>query len=224
MSEEKPIKAAGVTLPAPVEGKSGNVNPKTGSPWTEEEIAERRIEVWEMRCQGIPVTQMAKRWGVSRQTIHNDIRQLEKRFRERIGGLYESVDRQAVEMGDLLKKLQTISENAFLEYALAATPQAKDKLLNTAMRAEVNRARLMMDLGLLPKAKDAHEVTVKTKVTFAQRFGEDNPITVLSDGSQRRKVLDVAERVIKLQASQGRDAIVIDSPKAVTVESEVEDE
>lgn len=222
-ADPQQIRAAGINLP---QKRSGNVNAKTGQPWTEGEIAERRLEVWEMRCQGIPVTEMAKRWKVSRQTIHNDIKVLEKRFRERIEGLYSKADRQAEEMGDIIATLETISENAFLEYALAATPSAKDKLLNTAMRAQVNKAKLMMDLGLLPKSKDAHEVTVNAKVTFSQRFGEKHPITVLEEPAQRRKVLDVAERIFKLRDEQGQLPEIVLDPNAqpeVVIDASIED-
>jgi len=224
---EDPILAAGVNLPPAHKSVSGNLNAKTGLPWTEDEIAERRLEVWEMRCQGIPVTQMAKRWSCSRQTIHNDIKLLEKRFRDRVGGLYEEVDRQAEEMGDILSKLDTISENAFLEYALAATPSAKDKLLNTAMRAQVSKAKLMMDLGLLPKAREGHDITVNAKVTFGQRFGEANPITMLQDTPKGRKVLDVAERFMKLAGpGMAMPEIMIDADdiRDVTIETVIEED
>lgn len=163
-----------------------------------EEIAQRRVEVWEMKCQGVPIGQIARLKGVSRQTIHNDMVFIKKQFSDRTSSLYTSPDAQTEEIGQIIGQVDLIAQNAFMEYALANTPMAKDKLLNTALKALSTKARLGMEMGFLPKAKDKAEVTITADVDFAARFGQANPLVICQQQDKGRRVLDAAERFLKL--------------------------
>jgi len=170
--------------------------------WTEEETEERRLEVWEMLCQNVPVTHMARRWGCSRQTIYNDIKHLRELHRDKIGALFDKREVQHEVIGDIIAQIDMVSQNAALEYAVAMLPGEKDKFLNTILKAQVNKARLMMELGALPKATSLHEIIIPTKVSFAQRFGSSDPMVAADDAPAARQILDTAERIIKLGAEE----------------------
>lgn len=163
-----------------------------------EEVAQRRVEVWEMKCQGVPTGQIARLKGVSRQTIHGDMVFIKKKFSDRTSALYTSPDAQTAEIGQIIGQVELIAQNAFMEYALANTPMAKDKLLNTALKALSTKARLGMEMGFLPKAKDKAEITVTADADFASRFGEANPLVICQQHDKGRRVLDAAERFLKL--------------------------
>lgn len=107
------------------------------------------------------------------------------------------------------------------------------KILNQSVQ-------LKMDLGLLKRQLGSMEVTGQLAAEAGERYGNNSVGKVIADPDSRKKVLSLAERLIKLGAQAGMDAVAvmdslpkpveetykdsaIDVPSTVTLEDEVKD-
>jgi DNA-binding CsgD family transcriptional regulator len=177
--------------------------------YTEEGIAKRQEQVKEYLLRGVPKTVMAELLGVSRKTIFQDIRAIEERAGHQTRAIKGNPERTFQEVGMISGRLQAISDAAMSEYALSRTPAAKDRFLNIAIKAIWTRTRVLMETGVLPRAGEEIKVVHQASVTFANRFGPDNPLAVLDDSAARRKVLSALDTVL-FQVQQEESGRMID--------------
>lgn len=177
-----------------IQAKDGRLRIPRG---TEEGIARRREQVREYLMRGVPKVVMAELLGVSRNTIHGDILEIKRRLGnqiEAIRGNGENVDQ---EIGMIAGQLAAVANSAMSEYAMARTGAIKDRFLNTATKAHWVRARLLMEVGVLPKAGEQININTRTEVSFEGRFGKESPLAALDDPVSRRKVLTAIENVLR---------------------------
>lgn len=86
---------------------------------TSQAIEKRRHDVWEMMCEDIPQTEMAKLLNVSRATIALDVKYLKVRAAKRVSRIKDDQLHTNVELGTTIKKLDSLTAAAFQEYATA---------------------------------------------------------------------------------------------------------
>lgn len=167
-------------------------------PGNKESIERRRKNVWEMSCEGVPHTTMAKILGVSRVTIYSDVDFIRKEIAYSTKVLKNNHEYQELDIGSTCKKLTTISEQAMAQYAEAVANEApaldKVSFLKVAMQAEALRTKVLVDTGVLPKAGVEVKQTVQHTVSFEERFGK---YKVMDDANSRRKIMAVAEAALK---------------------------
>lgn len=175
-----------------------------------ETIERRRKNVWEMAVEGVPQTTMAKILCVSRMTIYSDLDVIEKRNQAHAHALKNDSKAAELDIGNTVKTLQTIGEQAMAKYAESESAQDKDRFLNTAMKAYVSRNRVLVETGFLPKAGIEVKQTVEHTVSFEEKFGK---YKIMDDAASRRRVLAVAEAALKygLQASPETKQITVDA-------------
>ena len=178
----------------------------------EEAMERRRKNVWEMYSEHVPQTAMANILGVSRVTIASDIDVMEKRAQTYASDLKDNPEAIAMDIGLTVKKLDTIAAKAMAEYAAAESAQDKDRFLNTAQRAIMNRNRVLIETGYLPKAGIEVKQTTQHIVSFEERFGK---YKIMDNATARRKVLAVAEAALKLGLSNTVEGNVIDAEAKV---------
>ena len=171
--------------------------------FTEDSITERREHVWKFLARRVPQTVMAKILGVSRRTISTDVKHLKNECKDFVHELKNDPDAAGTAIGLSALRLEGIAQAALGDYELAATAQMKNLFLNTAIKAETARATLLIATGVLPKAGEDVRVTHNLKATFASKLGDDNPLATLDKPDSRRKVLSVAEKLLRLSADRG---------------------
>lgn len=114
-----------------------------------EETFERRLEVFRLQMRGIRPTEIARELGVSLKTIRKDRRWLEAHLRE----VALNADRFK-EIGEAMEVLKEVEQEALYHMAETENAHAKNQYLQTAMNARVNRTKMMMDAGIIPKASE----------------------------------------------------------------------
>jgi hypothetical protein len=164
---------------------------------TEQGIARRRDQVREYLMRGVPKVVMAELLGVSRNTIHQDILEIKRSLGHQMESIRGDGAKVDQEIGTIAGQLATVANSAMSEYAMARTGAIKDRFLNTAAKAHWIRARLLMEVGVLPKAGEQISITSRTEVSFESRFGKESPLTALDDPVSRRKVLTAIENVLR---------------------------
>lgn len=194
--------------------------------WTGQAIARRRADVWEMMCQGVSKSEMARILGVHRETIKLDVDFWKNSVAGRIEKMKDDPRYANVELGLTMKRLDTAVENAFQDYSLAKTIAEKDKCNNTVIKGLSTKTRILQESGILPKAGVETKVKIEHEVSFAQRFGPDSALSELDDPASRHKVLDIAARLLKLAETPTIDADAIvksvdDKPGAAGVAADL---
>ena len=156
----------------------------------------RRELVWEMMIQGVSEVKMAKELGVDRKTIHRDVVYWRTKLSKQVSDLKLSKNKVTEEIGNTVKRLEWIFQNAAMEYAASNVAVSKVRFLETAMKAEVAKFKVLQETGFLPKA--GVKVTVETteSVQFGVLFGKS--ATALDDPIKRRKAMEVASRMITI--------------------------
>lgn len=178
---------------------------KVISRYSQAGIAKRREQVREYLRRGVAKSVMAELLGVSNKTIFEDIRAIDQAAGQTIRAVKGNPDRTFEEVGRIEGRLQSVADAAMAEYALARTPAAKERFLNVAIKATWTRTRVLMETGVLPRAGEEVKVVHQTEVSFASRYGDDNPLAVLDDSAARRKVLSALDAVL-YQAQQLEDS------------------
>jgi biotin operon repressor len=184
-------------MAAEIQAKEGRLRISRG---TEQGIAKRREQVKEYLMRGVPKVVMAELLHVSRNTIHQDIQEIKRGLGHKIESMRNNGDQIDQEIGMISGQLATVANAAMSEYAMARTGAIKDRFLNTAAKAHWVRARLLMEVGVLPKAGEQVTITNRTEVSFESRFGKESPLTALDDPVSRRKVLTAIENVLRTSA------------------------
>lgn len=184
----------------------------------------RRKHVWEMALEGIPQTSMSEILKVSRQTVSSDLDFIEKREQQKVAGMHEDSALAELDIAITARKLESIAEACMQEYMASTTAQDKHRFLDAAQKTLVNRNRVLVETGMLPKAGIEIKSKIEHTVSFGERFGEDSKFKILDDAATRRRVLAVAEAAIKLGLKTEFDkpidveAKVVDSVPAAPVE------
>lgn len=119
---------------------------------TKEQLQDRRRTVWELYLRGVPLTVISRTLNVHRNTINNDLRELRKTHKQQVSNVDISE-----EVGDLAAKYDEIFKYAISEYATTDREGAKSSFLSQAQEALHKKSKLLMDVGIIPKA--AQEVS-----------------------------------------------------------------
>lgn len=188
-------------------------------------IERRRKHVWEMALEGIPQTAMADILKVTRQTVSSDIDYIKKSEQTKVHGMKNDSLLAELDIGVTARKLESIAEACMQEYMAAGTAQDKHRFLDAAAKTIVNRHRVLMETGMLPKAGIEVKTTVDHSISFEDRFGKDSKWKIMDNAVTRRRILSVAEAALKLGLKTEFDkpidatAKVVDSnPAAAPVE------
>ena len=109
--------------------------------------ADRRRKVWSLVLRGVPETVIAQSLGVHRNTIVNDLRKLREEHRS------DMAEADALEeLGDAVAKFDDIFRHAIQEFHLADSPGVKRGYLSEAANAVEKKVRLLLEVGVLPRA------------------------------------------------------------------------
>lgn len=164
---------------------------------TAQAIEKRRHDVWEMMCEDIPQTEMAKLLNVSRSLIALDVKYLKLRAAKRVSRMKDDELHTNVELGTTIKKLDSLTAAAFQEYATAKSGGEKAKFLDIATKTLSTKTRILQESGYLPKAGVEVRHRVEQLPTFADRFGDQSALAALDNATSRHKLLTLAEKIIK---------------------------
>jgi hypothetical protein len=174
-------------------------------------IERRRQHVWEMFLEGVPQTVMADILHVTRQTISSDLDYMEKRAQAKTHNIKNNIEAAEADIGLTCDKLLSIAEEAFAQASQTQDPQDKDRYLNTAQRALMNYSKVRVDTGIWPKAGIEVRQKVEHQVSFETRFGKDSKAKIMDNPQARRRILAVAEGILKLgmESAETIDAKVV---------------
>lgn len=178
-------------------------------------IERRRQHVWEMFMEGVPQTVMADILHVTRQTISSDLDFMEKRAQGKTHKIKTDLTAAETDIGLTCDKLLSIAEEAMAQAAQSQDPQDKDRYFNTAQRALMNYSKVRVETGIWPKAGIEVRQKVEHQVSFETRFGKESKAKIMDNPAARRRILAVAEGLIKLGLEQNEpipvEAKVVDS-------------
>ena len=111
-----------------------------------EGVEKRRAFVMECKLRGLKVDTIAKLIGVHRNTITNDLKAIAKKQAEAI----REIDVDAT-IGETMEYYDRLRDQALVEYGSAETHGGKLGFLNAALKAQEMKAKLLMDVGVIPK-------------------------------------------------------------------------
>jgi len=193
-----------------IEAERGKIILRRG---TKEAIARRREHVWKFFLEGTPQTVMAELLQVSRRTIHSDLTFMKAKHGKTLEAIKGNPEKIHQELGVTCARLRHIANQALFQYDTTETPAAKDRFLNTAIRAEWVRSRLEMEAGVLPKSGEEIRIRTDSKVTFAARLGVENEHLqkIFADPARARKVLDAFERLTKGALTDDENTIDVEA-------------
>jgi hypothetical protein len=165
--------------------------------YTQSQIEQRRLSVWEMYCCGQPVAEMAASENVSPKTINRDIQWWQTRLGLSTAALKDPKT-AAMDVGMTAAKLQKLAEDAYVEYAASSNPTFKVRYLEVSGKMLMGRHKVLTDAGFLPKVGHEQEEGFVAKVSFEARFGKDAPQAVFDNHQSRRSVLEAIGDALKL--------------------------
>ena len=91
-------------------------------------LAEKQERVWELSNQGLSVSEIAKKLGISRQAVSIYFRQAKTRMTEILLDLAESIDAEILKLdvakGVLIGRIRQINEKVYLIYVPQIGPCA----------------------------------------------------------------------------------------------------
>lgn len=102
----------------------------------------------------------------------------------------------------------------FVANGIVVHNSEKAKFLDIATKTLSTKTRILQETGFLPKAGIEIRARVDKQPTFADRFGEDSPLTALDNPNSRHRLLGLAQKIIGL--AQDTDDDVIDVTAAST--------
>ena len=169
-----------------------------------EKLETRRELVWEMMIQGTSELRMAKELKVDRKTVHRDVMYWRDNLSKHVASLKTSKSRVTDEIGNTIKRLEWIFQNAAMEYAASAVALSKNRFLGTCLKAETAKIKILQETGFLPKAGLKVTVEGTAHVDFTALFGKS--AAALDDPVKRRKAMEVASRMISVAPSKVKPA------------------
>jgi hypothetical protein len=137
------------------------------------ELTERQRSIYNLKLRGLTQAAIAKvvknkdgGLGVSQPMIAKEWRKIKQVFKDQ----GRNIDQEQV-VGESVSLYQEVEQRAWEMYFThkAEKPSAANKALDTVMAAREKTNKLMMDLGILQKAKIEHEHTM-TVAPFFQQF------------------------------------------------------
>jgi len=168
---------------------------------TSQAIERRRHDVWEMMCQDIPRSEMAKLLGVSRGTIWIDIKYWRKKMGRSVTRMKDDPEAADLEAGLIRGKIDSVVAACFQEYSMAKSGSEKAKFLDLANKALSTKARILQESGYMRKAGIEVKHTLEKQITFTDRLGPDSPLSELDNPTTRHKLLSLASQI--LQQAEG---------------------
>lgn len=187
--------------------------------FTQRQIQQRRLGVWEMFCCGQTNTQIAAHYGVSDKTIERDIKWWEERLGYKTSELKDP-KHAAIDVGMTAAKLQKLAEDAYVEYLSATNPAAKARFMECSGKMIATRHKILSDAGYLPKVGHEQAEQNTVKISFEARFGADAPQAVFDDDKSRRKVLEAAAAYMKLGMSSSDGLPIPETSDGIIVEAD----
>ena len=169
---------------------------------TAQAIERRRVDVWEMMCQEIPQTEMSGLLSVARSTISLDVKFWREKAAERVSRLKSSPDYVNIELGMTVQKIDALTAAAFMEYSMAKSGGEKAKFLDIATKTLSTKMRILQETGYMPKAGIEIRTRIEKLPTFADRFGDEHPLTALDNANTRHRLLGLAEKFLKLSTDE----------------------
>lgn len=144
----------------------------------DEELWTRREQVWRLHLKGLNKEVIGKFFGISRQTVHHDLRRFNERMQGELGSMgpagvitksylyYEhardEVMRLLADVGNAQETAEGAAKAGLGQKVLSGFVQDKAMLLRLAKDIEDSKMRMMMTIGLVPR-----------KRTQAPKMGED---------------------------------------------------
>lgn len=176
---------------------------------TREAIQRRREHVWKFYLEGTPQTVMAELLQVSRRTIYNDLEHMRTAAGAKLQAIKGNPEKIHQDLARTTSRLEYIADQALFQFDTTDNHSAKDRFLNTAIRAEWVASRLKMEAGVLPKAGEEIRIKSDSKVTFAARLGVEGAHLqkIFGDPARARKVLDAFESMTR-QALTNDDNVI----------------
>jgi hypothetical protein len=180
-------------------------------------IEQRRSDVFEMMCQHIPRSEMARLLGVSRSLIKLDIKYWNQRGRKKLSRMSDDASYQDAQAGNIDQKIDAIVAAAFQDYSLAKSGNDKYKFQDMALKGLALKIKFLQESGYLKKAGIDVRHTISKEPSFADRLGADSPLSEIDNASTRHKLLNLAAQIIK-QAEETIDvqATVVDTSNLTT--------
>lgn len=176
--------------------------------FTDEAISIRREHVRRFMARRVPQTVMAELLDVSRRTIYNDVQYWKKQSGDFVTAIKSNPEAANVDIGLTALRLEGVAQAAMSNYEIARTSQDKNQFLRTAIAAEGARSNLMINTGVLPKAGEELRIRQDINATFTAKLGENSPLAALDNPASRRKVLAVAEKLLRLSASKNNTEVI----------------
>ncbi len=149
---------SGWSDPPPADAVTGVVaapeNPAKRA-YKKDQIEQRRRSVFRLKQMGMSRTQIADTLHCHRNTIANDMKELEKQRRDIV------IDAEGFsELGGAIMALDSIYEQAMADVLSArAGSSERNSLLRTAMNAQLEKTRMMQEAGVIPKVADQLHLT-----------------------------------------------------------------
>lgn len=134
-------------VPSP---QDGNGKQSGRPPNSKAKTDERREQVYSLSLRGAKKAALARMYDVHVNTITRDLKAMKKRLRS------DTVTADAwTEIAESLKFLDEIEKLALYEfYQNKSNPSAKQKFLETCIKAREAKVRLQLNVGHIPKVAD----------------------------------------------------------------------
>ena len=146
-----------------------------------EETLERRLEVFRLKMRGLKNSAIAREMNVNRKTIIRDSKWIQVHLRE----LATSADKFE-EIGKAMAKLEEIEKEAMYQFNETENVHAKNNFLMTARTAIIDRAKMMMDAGIIDRAA----VDVNLAVDYS-KMSTDELLKVHAEEVNRLRTLGI---------------------------------
>lgn len=178
------------------------------------ELEQRRVQVWEMRTRGVPVTAIAGALGVSESTVYADLTALADQYREQVierSGIdlvsetlqwYEELERIALFELQSAEKISTVDERT--GQVVKVTDPMRAKFLQLALKARDSKTKLLMDTGIIPREPHKLMHHIRQEVAIDHRVTHD----VRSDEEVRDSIEKLLRRTRRITEPVTTDAVV----------------
>lgn len=154
--------------------------------WNAAAIEDRRRQVFELMLRGISETVIARQFGVHRNTIVNDVREIRRQNRRKM----EEAQRDSLsEIGKMVGEFDEIMKIAMFEAASAKRVGGKAMMLGVALKALVERSRLLIETGILPSA------AIEMKGEIAVRLSDGRDLRRMSLEELKRAFETTSKRI-----------------------------
>ncbi len=112
-------------------------------------------------------------------------------------------------------------EHNFVADGIVVHNSEKAKFLDIATKTLSTKTRILQETGYLPKAGIEIRARIDKQPTFADRFGQDHPLTALDNPNSRHRLLGLAEKILRAATEDANTidvngAVVDNDPKRLT--------